>query len=102
MKSVAVLALGNFKEFNVIVKGDFDGSVEALDSLQKLSTQEIAVHVVHKAVGQITESDVLLATASDAVIVGFQVRHQFRQEDWPKMKRFRSRLTPLSIMPSKK
>ncbi|KAA2244924.1 translation initiation factor IF-2 [Chitinophaga agrisoli] len=69
------LALGNFKQLNIIIKGDFDGSVEALsDSLQKLSTEEIAISVVHKAVGQITESDVLLATASDAIIVGFQVR----------------------------
>jgi translation initiation factor IF-2 len=69
------LALGNFKELNIIIKGDVDGSVEALsDSLQKLSTEEIVVNVVHKAVGQITESDVLLATASDAIIVGFQVR----------------------------
>ena len=69
------LALGNFKELNIIIKGDVDGSVEALsDSLQKLSTQEIAIKVVHKAVGQITESDVLLATASDAIIVGFNVR----------------------------
>jgi translation initiation factor IF-2 len=69
------LALGNFKELNVIIKGDVDGSVEALsDSLQKLSTAEIAVRVVHKAVGQISESDVLLATASDAVVVGFNVR----------------------------
>lgn len=69
------LALGNFKELNVIVKGDYDGSVEALtDSMLKLSNQEIQVNVVHKAVGQITESDVLLASASDAIIVGFQVR----------------------------
>ena len=69
------LALGNFKELNLIIKGDVDGSVEALsDSLQKLSTEEIAVSVVHKAVGAITESDVLLATASDAIIVGFNVR----------------------------
>jgi translation initiation factor IF-2 len=69
------LALGNFKELNVIIKGDVDGSVEALsDSLQKLSTQEIAVRVVHKAVGQISESDVLLATASDAIVIGFNVR----------------------------
>lgn len=69
------LALGNFKQLNVIIKGDVDGSVEALsDSLQRLSTDEIAVSVVHKAVGQITESDVLLATASDAIIMGFQVR----------------------------
>lgn len=69
------LALGNFKELNVIIKGDVDGSVEALsDSLQKLSTEEIAVNVVHKGVGQITESDVLLATTSDAIIVGFNVR----------------------------
>jgi len=69
------LALGNFKELGIIIKGDFDGSVEALsDSLQKLSTQEVAVNVVHKGVGQITETDVLLATASDAIILGFQVR----------------------------
>jgi translation initiation factor IF-2 len=69
------LALGNFKELGIIIKGDFDGSVEALsDSLQKLSTEEVAVNVVHKGVGQITESDVLLATASDAIILGFQVR----------------------------
>ncbi|GAA4317715.1 translation initiation factor IF-2 [Compostibacter hankyongensis] len=69
------LALGNFQELNVIIKGDVDGSVEALsDSLQKLSTEEIVVNIVHKGVGQITESDVLLATASDAIIVGFQVR----------------------------
>jgi translation initiation factor IF-2 len=69
------LALGNFKELSLIIKGDVDGSVEALsDSLQKLSTEEIAVQVVHKGVGAITESDVLLATASDAVIVGFNVR----------------------------
>ncbi|MCU7693616.1 translation initiation factor IF-2 [Haoranjiania flava] len=69
------LALGNFKELNVIIKGDVDGSVEALsDSLQKLSTEEIMVSVVHKAVGQISESDVLLATASDAIIIGFNVR----------------------------
>ncbi|HEU4609508.1 MAG TPA: translation initiation factor IF-2 [Chitinophagaceae bacterium] len=69
------LALGNFKELNLIIKGDVDGSVEALtDSLQKLSTEEIVVSVVHKGVGQITESDVLLATASDAIVVGFNVR----------------------------
>lgn len=69
------LAIGNFKELNIIVKGDVDGSVEALaDSLLKLSTSEIQVNIVHKAVGQISESDVLLATASDAIIIGFQVR----------------------------
>lgn len=69
------LALGNFKELNIIIKGDVDGSVEALsDSLQKLSTSEVAVNVVLKAVGQISESDVLLATASDAVLIGFNVR----------------------------
>ena len=69
------LALGNFKQLNLIIKGDVDGSVEALsDSLQKLSTPEIAVSVVLKAVGAITESDVLLATASDAIMVGFNVR----------------------------
>jgi translation initiation factor IF-2 len=69
------LALGNFKELNIIIKGDVDGSVEALsDSLQKLSTDEIAVRVVHKGVGQISESDVLLSAASDAIIIGFNVR----------------------------
>ncbi|MBQ9546065.1 MAG: translation initiation factor IF-2 [Bacteroidales bacterium] len=69
------IALGNFKELNVIVKGDVDGSVEALsDSLIKLSTEEVQVNVIHKAVGQITESDVLLAESSDAIIIGFQVR----------------------------
>ena len=69
------LALGNFKELNLIIKGDVDGSVEALsDSLQKLSTEEIVIRVILKGVGQITESDVLLAAASDAIIVGFQVR----------------------------
>jgi translation initiation factor IF-2 len=69
------LAIGNFKELNVIVKGDVDGSVEALsDSLLKLSTQEVQVNIIHKAVGQISESDVLLASASDAIIIGFQVQ----------------------------
>ncbi|MGI8582603.1 MAG: translation initiation factor IF-2, partial [Chitinophagaceae bacterium] len=69
------LALGNFKQLNLLIRADVDGSVEALsDSLQKLSTEEIAISVVHKGVGQITESDVLLATASDAVIIGFNVR----------------------------
>ena len=69
------LALGSFKELNVIIKGDVDGSVEALsDSLQKLSTEEIVIRVIHKAVGAITESDVTLANASDAIIIGFNVR----------------------------
>lgn len=69
------LAIGSFKELNVIVKGDVDGSVEALkDSLLKLSTQEVQVQIIHSAVGQISESDVLLASASDAIIIGFQVR----------------------------
>lgn len=69
------IALGSFQELNVIVKGDVDGSIEALsDSLLKLSTPEIQVNVIHKAVGQISESDVMLAAASDAIIIGFQVR----------------------------
>ena len=69
------IALGNFQELNVIVKGDVDGSIEALsDSLIKLSTEQIQVNVIHKAVGQISESDVTLAAASDAIIIGFQVR----------------------------
>jgi translation initiation factor IF-2 len=69
------IAIGNFQELNIIVKGDVDGSVEALsDSLIKLSTQEIQLNIIHKAVGQISESDVLLAAASNAIIIGFQVR----------------------------
>jgi translation initiation factor IF-2 len=69
------LALGNFKQLNLLIRADVDGSVEALsDSLQKLSTEEIAVSIVHQGVGQITETDVMLATASDAVIIGFNVR----------------------------
>lgn len=69
------IAIGSFKELNIIVKGDVDGSIEALtDSLLKLSTEEVQVNVIHKAVGQISESDVLLAAASNAIIVGFQVR----------------------------
>jgi|SaaInlStandDraft_1057018.scaffolds.fasta_scaffold00458_22 translation initiation factor IF-2 len=69
------IALGDFKELNMILKGDVDGSVEALtDSLQKLSTEEIQVNIIHKGVGAITESDVLLASASDAIIIGFNVR----------------------------
>ena len=69
------IALGDFKELNIILKGDVDGSVEALsDSFSKLSTEEIQVNIIHKGVGAITESDVLLATASDAIIIGFNVR----------------------------
>jgi len=69
------IALGDFKELNLIIKGDVDGSVEALsDSLQKLSTESVSVNIVHKAVGQITDSDVLLASASDAIVIGFNVR----------------------------
>jgi translation initiation factor IF-2 len=69
------IAIGDFKELNLIVKGDVDGSVEALsDSLLKLSTKEVQVNVIHKSVGAVTESDVLLASASNAIIVGFQVR----------------------------
>jgi translation initiation factor IF-2 len=69
------IAIGNFQELNIIVKGDVDGSVEALsDSLIKLSTDEIQLNIIHKAVGQISESDILLAAASNAIIVGFQVR----------------------------
>ena len=69
------IALGDFKELNMILKGDVDGSVEALtDSLQKLSTEEIQVNIIHKGVGAITESDILLASASDAIVIGFNVR----------------------------
>ena len=69
------LKVGDFKELNIILRGDVDGSVEALsDSLQKLTTEEIQVNIIHKGVGQISESDILLATASDAIVIGFQVR----------------------------
>jgi translation initiation factor IF-2 len=69
------LAIGDFKELNVIVKGDVDGSIEALsDSLLKLTTEKVAVNIIHKSVGAISESDVLLASASNAIIIGFQVR----------------------------
>jgi translation initiation factor IF-2 len=69
------IAIGNFQELNVIVKGDVDGSIEALsDSLIKLGTEEIQVNIKHKAVGQISESDILLAAASNAIVIGFQVR----------------------------
>ena len=67
--------MGEFKELNLIIKGDVDGSTEALaDSLLKLTTEKVQVNVIHKAVGQISESDVLLASASEAIIIGFQVR----------------------------
>jgi translation initiation factor IF-2 len=69
------IAIGNFQELNLIIKGDVDGSIEALaDSLIKLSTEEIQVNIKHKAVGQISESDILLAAASEAIVIGFQVR----------------------------
>jgi len=69
------IAIGNFQELNLIVKGDVDGSIEALsDSLIKLSTPEIQINVIHKAVGQISESDIMLASASEAIVIGFQVR----------------------------
>jgi translation initiation factor IF-2 len=69
------IALGQFKELNVILKGDVDGSVEALsDSFSKLSTEEIQINIIHKGVGAITETDVMLASASDAIIIGFNVR----------------------------
>lgn len=76
------IALGNFKELNIIIKGDVDGSVEALtDSLQKISTEEIQITIIHKGIGQITESDVLLASASDAIVIGFNVRPSTNARD---------------------
>lgn len=76
------IALGDFKELNIILKGDVDGSVEALaDQLQRLSTEEIQVNILHKGVGQITESDVLLAAASDAIMIGFNVRASVNAKD---------------------
>ena len=89
---------GGFQELNVIVKGDVDGSIEALsDSLIKLSTDKIAVRVIHKAVGQISESDVALAAASEAIIIGFQVRARL-----PTPTASRSASTASSTMPSRK
>ncbi len=85
------IAIGNFKELNVIVKGDVDGSVEALsDSIIKLSTEEVRVNVIHKAVGAISESDILLAAASDAIIIGFQVRPCLQRASLPRRRRSRS------------
>lgn len=76
------IALGDFKELNIIIKGDVDGSVEALtDSLQKLSNDQIQINIIHRGVGQITESDVLLAVASDAVLIGFNVRPNLSAKD---------------------
>ena len=81
------IAVGNFQELNVIVKGDVDGSVEALsDSLIRLSTEEIQVNVIHKAVGQISESDVVLAAASNAIIIGFQVVRLCKHVETPRRK----------------
>ena len=97
------LALGDFHELNVIVKGDVDGSVEALsDSLIKLSTEQVQVNVIHKGVGQISESDVSLAAASDAIIVGFQVRPRVLPPRWQSRRVWISASTPSSTMPSKR
>ena len=80
------IALGEFQELNIIVKGDVDGSIEALsDSLEKLSTDSIKVNIIQKAVGQISESDIMLASASDAIVIGFQVRPSLQLENLLKM-----------------
>ena len=93
------IALGEFQELNIILKGDVDGSVEALtDSLQKLSTEEIQVNIIHKGVGAITESDVLLASASDAIIIGFNVPQQ-TVGIWQKKKPLTCVRTPSFTMP---
>ena len=95
------IAIGNFQELNIIVKGDVDGSIEALsDSLIKLSTTEIQVNVIHKAVGQITESDIMLASASNAIIVGFQVRPSMSAGNWPRRRRSTSDSIPSSTTQS--
>ena len=97
------IAIGNFKELNVIVKGDVDGSVEALsDSLIKLSTEQVRVNVIHKAVGAISESDILLAEASDAVIIGFQAVLPSRPARSPTARASRSASTPSSTTVSTK
>ena len=83
--------MGDFKELNIIIKGDVDGSIEALsDSLQKLSTDSIFINIIHKSVGQISESDVMLAAASDAIIIGFQVRPSVNARKLAKMNRLTS------------
>ena len=93
------IALGDFKELNIILKGDVDGSVEALtDSFQKLSTEEIQVNIIHKGVGAITESDVLLASASEAIIIGFNVRPAGKARQVADKKKLTSEHTLLSMM----
>lgn len=95
------IAIGNFKELNIIIKGDVDGSIEALaDALIKLSKEEVQVNVIHKAVGPISESDVLLAAASNAVIVGFRFVRLLRHVVWPKKRRSRFDSTRLFTMQS--
>lgn len=94
------IAIGNFQELNVIVKGDVDGSIEALsDSLIKLSTDEIQVNVIHKAVGQISESDIMLATASNALVIGFQVRPSMAARKIARKKKSTYDCTQSSTMP---
>jgi translation initiation factor IF-2 len=94
-------AIGSFKELNVIVKGDVDGSVEALsDSLLKLSTEEVQVNIIHKAVGQISESDINLAIASDAVVIGFQVRPSGNSKKLAEQEQIEIRLYSIILMPS--
>ena len=97
------IAIGTFQELNIIVKGDVDGSIEALsDSLLKLSTDEIQVNVIHKAVGQISEGDVMLAAASNAIIVGFQVRPSMSARKLAEKEQIDIRLYSIIIRPSKK
>ena len=79
------LALGDFKELNIIIKGDIDGSIEALSDSLKAFNRFNSVNIIHKSVGQISESDVMLAAASDAVIIGFQVRPSVNAKNWQKM-----------------
>ena len=95
------IAIGNFKELNIIVKADVDGSIEALsDSLIKLSTEEVKVNVIHKAVGAISESDVLLAAASNAIIIGFQVRPSVEARRQAEKRVLKSASTQSSTTPS--
>lgn len=97
------IAVGNFQELNVIVKGDVDGSVEALsDSLIRLSTEEIQVNVIHKAVGQISESDVVLAAASNAIIIGSKFVRLCKHVETPRRKVWRSVCILSSTMRSRR
>ena len=97
------IEVGEFKELNLIIKGDVDGSIEALsDSLQKLTTEKVQVNIIHKAVGQVSDSDVLLASASNAIIIGFQVRPSASARKLASKRKSKSSFTPSFTRRSRK